>query len=267
MYETLTKSFKMKKIFISALALTVASCSLFERNDDNYWLNHVRNYSTYPVNYYSSGSLNNSEKVVESSEIATHTFKRNVVVSANVGQRMVDSQTFRVNKFSRTKVMAQQDAVISSANNEISIRKGQEFIPAGEVVIDGIYYALIRLDDDGSILLMDERGYVQNKLYGLYKGELMPLKLQTSIHPNGLRMVPTDTFRTAVDAPKQNFEIKYDGFNNGMAEVTYIGYDENGNPHAQKYIIPQGQNFVDINGVKMQVTGVYPDRIEYMLLD
>jgi hypothetical protein len=95
----------------------------------------------------------------------------------------------------------------------------------------------------------------------------MPLKLQTSIHPNGLRMVPTDTFRTAVDAPKQNFEIKYDGFNNGMAEVTYIGYDENGSPHAQKYIIPQGQNFVDINGVKMQVTGVYPDRIEYMLLD
>lgn len=252
----------MKKIFISVLAFSVAACGLFNRNSSNYWLNNIRSYTTYPVSYYDGDEFDTSEKELESQEIATHTYQRNVVVSANVGQRMVDSQTFGVKKFTQNKIMALNDATISTISDEIHIKKGQEFMPVGEVLIDGSYYMLIKGDDMGAILLVDETGNVINKICTLYKGDLMFSRDYAVINPTGLKIAPTDTTRTDVSALKQNFEIVFDGYKDGMIEFTYIGSDEE---KAQKYIYRQQPQNININGVRINITGIYPDRIEYML--
>ena len=257
----------MKKIFIPVLALTVSACSFFDDNSSNYWLNHLRNYQTYPIYYYENGDFDSSEKMTESQEIALHTFQRNVVVSANVGQRMVDSETFKVSKFAKSRIIAQQDGYISNTGNEIHITKGQAFVPFGAVNIDKQYYILIRGDNLGTVLLLDEAGYLQHIFANIYDGKLLLSKSYASINPEGLRIAPTSISRMEVEAPKQNFEIIYNGVRDNMIEFTYTDFDENDNKQSQKYVVPYGQSLIDINGVKMQITGVYPDRIEYMLLD
>jgi len=257
----------MKKIFLSALALTVGACGLFNRNSSDYWLNHVRNYQTYPVQYYTAEDFDTSEKMTGSEEIAVHTFKRNIVVSAQLGQRMVDSETFKVSKFSKNLIVAQQDADISNTSNEVHVTKGQNFIPVGAVEIDEKFYTLVRGDNLGTILLVDEDGYVQNVFGMFYKGDLLLSKAYASINPEGLRIAPMDSVRTEVDAPKRNFEIIYNGVHDNMIEFIYNSLDEAENKQSQKYVVPYGQQVIDIVGVKMQITGVYPDRIEYMLLD
>ena len=35
----------------------------------------------------------------------------------------------------------------------------------------------------------------------------------------------------------------------------------------QRYVFPQGQDLVEINGIRFKVMEAYPERIEYMLLD
>ena len=261
----------MKKIFISALALFAVACAgtdgMFKRDSSNYWLNHIRNYTTYPVYYYAADEFDSSEKLAESKDIVTHTYQRNVVVSARVGQRMVDSETFKIKRFTQNKIMAQSDGVISNTGSDIHITKGQEFYPLGEVKIDGKYYMLIDADGKGGILLLDEYGHVLPSINALYHGDLMFSRNYSSVYPENLLIKQTDTERMDVSDPKENFEIRYDGLNNGLFELTYIDYTGEQAGRAQKFVYNQNAQYIDVNGVKMEITGVYPDRIEYKLLD
>lgn len=245
----------MKKIFISALVLIMASYALSAESSD------MRNYITYPVKYFVGGEFESPEQQVLVQEIATHTYQRNVLVSANVGQRMVDSQTFDLKKFSQNKLIARSDAVISSISDEIHVKKGQKFFPVGEVIIDDNYYILLRGEKLGGILLTDAAGRVQNKIGTIYHDELLISKDYASINPKGLIIAPTETIRTDVSDLKQNFEIIFNGYRKGMFEITYIDADGK----SQKYVYKQEPQNININGVRINITGIYPDRIEYML--
>ena len=255
----------MKKILVFVLAVFACACintkGLFERNSSDFWLNHMRGYATYPVYYYNENDFDPTEKQVESKEIATHTYQRNVVVSADIGQRMVDSQTFDFSKFTQHQLAARNEATISTISDEIHIEKGQKFIPIGETEIDNKHYMLIEGDKLGGILLIDETGHVLNKICAIYRGELLFSKNYAVINPEELIIAPLDTVRTDVSDLKQNFEIIFNGYRNGMIEITYVDADKK----AQKYTYKQEPQDIDINGVKIKIIGIYPDRIEYML--
>lgn len=257
----------MKKIFISTLALAVGACGLFERDSSNYWLNHMHNYSTYPVYYYTDSDFDVKEKLVDSDELVAQTYERNVVVSAKVGQPMVESKTVDVKRYKKYKIVAQNDAVISNIGEEVKIKKGQEFMPIGEVKIDGKYYILIEGDNNGSILLVDEDGNVMNKINAMYGKQLLLSKTYSTIYPENLKIIQKKETRTDMSKPKANFKIIYDGYNNGMFEMTYVNYSNSEEGEKDKYIYKMGDELIDVNGVKMRITGVFPDRIEYMLLD
>lgn len=257
----------MKKIFISSMALFAGACSLFNSESSNYWLNNIRSYITYPIYYYENDDFDLNEKMGESKEIPVRTYQRNVVVSANVGQRMVDSQTFTVDEYTRNKIIAQSDGVVSNYVDEIKITKGQEFIPFGEVKIDDNYYMLIKGDRKGGILLVNEYGEVMNRICAIYKDKLLFSKTYASVLPESLKIIQLSDTRTDVSETKKNFEIVFDGYNNGMIELTYTDYKESKLGESKKYIFPREQSFVDVNGVKIKITDVYPDRIEYMLVD
>lgn len=256
----------MKKIFISALALAVGACGFIERDSSSYWLNQVRNYATYPVYYYTTDEFGLSEKLTGTKDIATHTYKRNVEVSANIGQRMVDSASFKERKFIKNKIVASNDGFISNLMDDIYIKKGQEFFPLGEVKIDGKYYMLIDADGNGRILLVDERGHLLNSISTIYGKDLLLSKNYATVTPGDLTIKQTDTERMDISDIKENFEIIFEGLNNGIFELTYVDYSNSDDGEAERYAYAQGARFIDVKGVKMEITGVYPDRIEYKLL-
>ena len=265
--QNIKKSFNMKKIFISALALAVCACGAFNRNSSNYWLNHMRSYTTYPINYYDVEGYDTSEHLLETKEVITHTYKRNVEVSANVGQRMVDSESLKIKKFSKSKIIASSDGVVSNTADEIHIKNGQEFIPLGEVVIDGKHYMLIDADGRGGILLVDEKGYITNNINAIYKGNLLLSKIYASVNPETMVIKSTDSERIDVSEKKENFAIIFNGLNNGFFELTYINYSKSASGEARKYTYAKDAKYISVEGVKMEITGVYPDRIEYKLSD
>ena len=41
----------MKKIFITLSSMLLAACTIFESDNDNYWLNNVRPYKLMKINY------------------------------------------------------------------------------------------------------------------------------------------------------------------------------------------------------------------------
>lgn len=251
----------MKKIFVSVLALTLGACNLLDRGSSDYWQNQARSYNTYPIHYYMGNEFDSSEKAMGTQEVATHTYQRNVVVSANVGQRMVDSQTFNIERYTKNVLAAQSNATISTDNDEILIKKGQEFTPFGEAIIDGHRYMLIKGNKHGAILMLDAGGYVLNRICKIYHDELMFSHDYAIINPSGLRIAPTNSTRTDVSDKKQNFEIIFNGYRNGLIEFTYIDSEN----QAQKFAYKQEPQNININGVRINITGIYPDRIEYML--
>ncbi|MBR3501492.1 MAG: hypothetical protein IKO06_01140 [Alphaproteobacteria bacterium] len=257
----------MKKIFIPAFVLIIGACGLFDRSSSNYFLNHMHNYTVYPVTHYSGDDFDFSEKETSSEEIITHTYQRNIEVSANVGQRMVDSESVNIKKLNKQTIAAQSDGVITNTVEEIHIKKGQEFTPLGEVEIDGIKYILIDADNKGGILLVNESGNIVNKVNYLYKGDLLYSKGFATVYPENLTIKQTNLNRTEVSNKKQNFEIIYNGSKDGFFDLMYIDYENSDKGEAKKYTYMKNAKYIDVNGVKLEITGVYPDRIEYKILD
>ncbi len=263
----------MKKIFVFVLSLFACACvnastkGLFERNSSDFWLNHMRGYTTYPYLPYNDEVCDLSEQLLEEKSIPTHTYQRNVVVSANVGQRMVDSETFQVKNFKNNNIVAQSDGIITNIVDEIHIKKGQEFVPFGELRIDDKYYMLIEADSRGGILLVDGEGYILDRINAIYNGELLLSKTHATVSPNNLRITPDEISRMDVSGKKENFKIIFNGLNGDYFDLIYVDYSNSNIGDAQKYTYAKSAKYIDVNGVKMEITGVYPDRIEYKLLD
>ena len=263
----------MKKIFVFVLSLFACACvnastkGLFERNSSDFWLNHIRSYTTYPYLPYNAETCDLSEQVLEEKNIPTHKYQRNVVVSANIGQRMVDSETFHVKNYTNHNIVAQADGVVTNIVDEIHIKKGQEFVPLGELRIDDKYYMLIEADSRGGILLVDGDGYILDKINAIYKGELLLSNTHATVSPNNLRITSDAISRMDVSGKKNNFKIIFNGASDDYFDLIYIDYTNSNIGDAKKFTYAKSAKYIDINGVKMEITGVYPDRIEYKLLD
>lgn len=263
----------MKKIFITVPLLAVAGCSFFhsltERDNENYWLNNVRSYKTYPIVYYDASVAKEKVKLTDSKTLNTRTYKHNVVVSANLGQRMVDAQTYTVNKYTTEKLVANTDGKIFDIRQEVDIHKGDVYTPIGEIKMNGSYYMLISPNRDNNILLVDEQGHFLNYICHLYRGELLLPREASQMSPADLGIEQNKNSSKNVSEPRLQFEIKYDGLENGNMAFIYTDYSNasSSEGYFQRFVFPQTQDLVNLNGVKFKVMDVYPERIEYMLLD
>lgn len=263
----------MKKIFITIPLLALAGCGFFqsvtERDNENYWLNNVRPYKTFPINYYSSDSAKEEEKLTDSKTLNTRTYKHNVVVSANLGQRMVDAQTYEEKNYTTKKLVANMDGRIYNISTEIDIHKGDVYTPIGEIKMSGSYYMLISPNNDNNILLVDEHGRFLNQICHIYHDELLYPRESSLMSSVNLGIEESADSRKDVTDPKLQFEIKYDGLENGNMAFIYTDYSNanSSEGYFQRFVFPQTQDLVNLNGVKFKVMDVYPERIEYMLLD
>ncbi|MDO4162313.1 MAG: hypothetical protein Q4D80_04850 [Pseudomonadota bacterium] len=259
----------MKKIFITLSSMLLAGCSLFEADNDNYWLNNVRPYKTLSVNYYNPDDAAAQEQMTDSKTLNTRTYKHNVVVSANLGQRMVDAQTYTVENFAKPQLVATADGFISSGGLTVNIHEGQGFEALGEVKMNGKYYLIVPANNEGDLLLVDERGKFLPMLCQIYHNELLLPREKAYMKPADLSLEQRKATRENVGKPKLQFEIKYDGLENGYMAFVYTDYSNasSSEGYFQRFVFPQEQDLVEINGVKFKVMDVYPERIEYMLLD
>lgn len=259
----------MKKIFITLSSMLLAACTVFESDNDNYWLNNVRPYKLMKINYYDPNDGASDEKITDSKTLNTRIYKHNVVVSANLGQRMVDAQTYTVQNFAKPELVAKTDGSISGSNFNVQIHQDQLFEPIGEVKLNGSYYLVVPGNDLGDILLVDEQGNFLDYICHLYHGQLLMPRYPAVVRPKGLGVEQKKATRESVSDPKLQFELKYDGLENGYMAFIYTDYS-NANASEgffQRYVFPQNQDLVEINGIRFKVMDVYPERIEYMLLD
>lgn len=258
----------MKKTFIAIPLIFLASCGVFERDNSNYWLNNVRSYKTFPITFYDSQTVTD-EKLTNTETLNTHTYKHNTLVSANLGQRMVDAQTYTVKNYTREKIVANADGSLYTTGVTLNINKGDIFLPLGEVKINGRYYLLITPQNDGNIALIDENGYFANMVAQLYRGELLISNEAAVVRPENLGVTMDKDVREATGTPQPQFEIKYDGLENDMMAFIYTDYSNatSSQGYFQRFVFPKEQSLVNINNVKFKIMDVYPERIEYMILD
>lgn len=259
----------MKKIFITLSSILLAACTFFESDHDNYWLNNVRPYKLMPINYYDPADNASDEKMTNSQTLNTRTYKHNVVVSANLGQRMVDAQTYTVQNFAKPELIAKTDGSITGSNFEVKIHQDQLFEPIGEVKINGNYFLIVPANTLGDMLLVDEKGNFLNYICHLYHGQLLMPRDTAIIRPTGLGVEQKKATRESVSDPKLQFELKYDGLENGYMAFIYTDYSNSSasEGYFQRHVFPQEQDLVEINGIRFKVMEAYPERIEYMLLD
>lgn len=239
--------------------------SLVERDHKNYWLNNVRTYKSYPINFYNgNGWRYDGQK--EREEVATREYKHNVVVSANLGQRMIDSETFTITVHHNSpRYVPEQKTTFYGVSGEMILTDNDELEPIGEVKIEGIYYLLFDPRQDGRILMIDETGRFLHMVCRIYQDELVISKETTIVTPKNARVNKVSGVKQTTGAPKFNFELKYDGLHDKQMAFIYVTSENGG--QAQRFTYPENQKVINIYGNKIQIIRAYPDKIEYMILD
>lgn len=239
--------------------------TLVERDHENYWLNNVRFYKSYPINFYNGNGMKYGGDS-QSQEVATREYKHNVVVSANLGQRMLDSETFVVTSKDHGQLYSPEtDVSFYNTGGELHLSAQDKLAPIGEVKIEGLYYLLFDPKEDGRIVMIDETGRFIHMICRIYKQELVISKAITNVKPKKARVEQTSGIETVSGKPKFNFELKYDGLKDEKMSFLYIS-DENGGT-AQRFTYPETQKVINIYGNKIQIIRPYKDKIEYMILD
>lgn len=239
--------------------------TLVERDHKNYWLNNVRFYKSFPINFYNGNGMKYSGGV-QNQEVATREYKHNVVVSANLGQRMLDSETFVVTSKDHGQLYKPEtDVIFYTLTGELRLSTQDELAPIGEVKIEGLYYLLFDPKEDGRIVMIDETGRFVHMMCRIYKDELVISEEITNVNPKMARVEPTSGIKSVAGAPKFNFELKYDGLQDGKMSFLYISNESGGT--AQRFTYPETQKVINIYGNKIQIVRPYKDKIEYMILD
>ena len=283
----------MKKTVVSALAITFALlnseawCSwvnqtaatigeakdsavakvktLTTRDHENYWLNNVRTFRSYPINFYDSYA-SQYEDNTQAKEVAVREYKHNVAVSANLGQRMLDSETFTVTThFGTANYQVESDTIFYSVAGELKLKAGEKLSPIGETKIDGLYYLLFDPREDGRIVMIDESGRFLHIVSRIYRKELVLSREITNVYPKYARVNEASGLNEVKGQPKFNFELRYDGLDGDKMSFLYISDETDGK--AQRFTYPTNQKVIDIYGNKLQIIKPYKDKVEYMILD
>ena len=224
--------------------------SLIERDHKHYWLNNMRTYKTYPIVCYEKTLIAPGTRT---QAYSTHEFPHNTAMSANLGQRMYDSETYLLSKSGA--YVATANGKISSSAYHFDIKAGQSFEPVGEVKIEGKYYLLFNPHENGHILLVDESGVFAPQIGRIYKNELLISENLTTVMPRDLSLVPGEKVKDSYSEPQLNYTIKYDGVQNEVMNFVYTDYTQTATSGArvQKFVFPLQQNIIYINGVKFKI--------------
>ncbi|MBR1601728.1 MAG: hypothetical protein IJ677_09175 [Alphaproteobacteria bacterium] len=276
----------MKKIFIPVLTLLMlgfanlsharwgenfsrhnypGNDSWFSSDSDAYWLNKLRNYKKYPVNFYSQRLINKGSGE-ETQEVVAHEYKRGIAVTARLGQRMYDSTTYTITtKTGGEQYKAVTDGVIYNTLNEVKIKQGQLFTPLGEVKINGQYYVLFEIPDSSYIIAVDYKGYPLDALGLIENGFLYITKDITVIRPHDLQFEQyKDVTETSSDA-ELNFAVKFDGIQGD--QMAFIISSSDNPDEDQRKFAPLKEKIIQIRGINFKIIYVSPDYIEYMIMD
>lgn len=274
----------MKKIFLLAISLPFLVCAGFTGTEqqavnsavdtvrslgtpdhENYWLNNIRTFHTYPIVYYQHPDYYEHVDVKDNVQHARE-YPLNVVISANVGQVMVGDEVYTV----RTANFGEHyeitdDGMVYNSGGEINLTKGQVITPIGEVKIDGRYYIVFEPERDGRMLLADEHGQILHNIGRYYRGEFLMSRDLASVMPKDLSIIKTSDVKQEVSNSEMQFEIKYDGTADGLIKFIYVDY-VNGRRETQ-LAFSADQRYLDINGKHIQVITATADSIEYILFN
>ena len=282
----------MKKILLLALSLPLLICgrfyydpdrfvndisstsdanaakmhSLVERNHENYWLNNLRTFKTYPINWYGGNHMNYSESNAQIQTRLTHEYPRNVPISADVGQRMVDLETYniQISNIGEHYEMA-TNGEITNGHTTIYLSKGQVMTPTGDVNINGQYFLIFEPERDGLLIMADGNGQFMHNIGLYHRGELLVSEEITSVMPKDLRVVKTTDVKQSTSAPQIKYEIKYNGLVEENMEFTYTDYTMG--REDKIYAFPKTQHIINVNGVHIKVLNATENNIEYILLN
>lgn len=272
----------MKKIFLLAISLPFIMCggfaetidgfgdrvidtanSLTSPDHENYWLNNIRTFKTYPISYYQKRS-NPTPLNVENNVQHTKEYPHNVAISANVEQVMLSDEIYTVSTADLGEhYEISADGKIYNSTDEIVLEKGQVITPLGEVKINGQYYLLFEPERDGRMLLADEHGQILHNIGRYYRGEFLLSKDKASVLPKDLSIVKNSNTEQSVSDFAMQFEIKYAGLQDGLMRFTYVDYS-NGRSETQ-LTFSKEQQFLDINGKHIQVINATEDNIQYII--
>lgn len=274
----------MKKIFLLAISLPFLVCagftdsvqhagertvatarSLVTPDHENYWLNNIRTFKTYPIVYYQQHAYSKPVEV-ENNVRHAREYPLNVVISANVGQVMVSDEVYTVS----TENLGEHyeiagDGIVYNSDSEIKLVKGQVITPIGEVKIDGQYYIVFEPERDGRMLLADEQGQILHNIGRYYRGEFLLSRDLASVLPKDLSIIKTSDVKHEISNSEMQFEIKYDGIADGLIKFVYVDYS-NGRRETQ-LAFSSDQRYLDINGKHIQVITATADNIEYILFN
>lgn len=275
----------MKKIFIPVLTLLIVcfatqsygrwgenfsrnnrtgANSLFSSDSDGYWLNKLRGYKKYPINFYSQRLLNKNSGE-ETTQYEAREYQRGVAVTARLGQRMYDSSTYTITtKTGGEQYRATSDGSLYNAQYEVKIKEGQIFTPIGEIKVNGQYYLLFEVPESAYIIAVDYKGYFLDALGIIDDGNLYVAKDITVVRPHDLQVEPYQKVQSDTSDTEFNFEIRYGGIQgDDMVFIVAEGDDEEGK---RKYA-PLTEKIVQVNGINFEVIHASPDYIEYVIMD
>lgn len=274
----------MKKIFIPVITLLAVSFaapsysrwgdkyynmnhqegSLFDSDSDSYWLNRLRGYRKYPINYYSE-SMINKDADEQTQTVDVHEYQRGVAVTARLGQRMYDSTTYTITKKSGgERYQATTDGLLYGGLNEIKIKKGDLFTPFGEVKINGNYFMLLELPNSPYIAMVDTKGRFLDALGMVEAGYLYVSKDITIVRPNDFHVEEYRDVQEITGDTQFNFEIKYGGIENN--NMVFLVSSANNSGNEQRMYAPMEQRMLQINDVNFEVIHASPDYIEYKIM-
>ena len=272
----------MKKIFLIPLSIALAACvaksgtvkqsldemkasahTLLEPDHNNYWKNNIHAYRTYPINFYTMYNrpydTQDKQRTVNMREYA-----RNTAVSAKVGQRMIDSETFTVTQNDTTyKYSATSDGKIYKANSDLKISGSDILEPIGEVKIDGSYFLIFEPERDGRVFLIDAAGQIMPTMGHIDGKNLILSREIVVVTPKDMRLEPAAP-KVVNGTPQKHFEIKYDGIKAGAMTFIYTNYENN---TMQRFSYSQDRKIIDINGVKLNVLDADENQIVYMIIE
>lgn len=283
----------MKKIFLLALSLPLLICGRFyydpdrfmndvgemgdsiaakmhtfvERDHENYWLNNIRTFRSYPINWYGRPHYNPSDANSTTQTRLTHEYPRNVPIHANVGQRLVDLETYNVQTSNIGEhYEATQTGEITNSGGSISLYKGQVLTPLGEVTINGRYFTVYEPERDGRLLLADETGLFFHNIGIYYRGELVLSEDITTMNPKTLGVKLTSDVKQSTSSPQMHYEVIYNGWvDDDNMEFIYVDYSAG--RVSKTFVFPREQQIVNVNGVHIKVLNAGENDIEYILLN
>ena len=231
--------------------------------NESYWKNRFRTYRVYPIVVYPSAPCD--ETGIDSQQtINAHEYQRNVVVSANKGQRMYDSTTYTLTTHTMTgeAYRVNTKGIISGRNQDFKLHTDDLLRPFGEVTINDEPYMLISLNNSANMALVDSKGKFYERLGIAHNNRLYVGNDPVIYSPQYLKVVPAQNMSQSASETKLNFDIRYNGVENNM--LSFLVYNADTGTTAKRLASP-AQRFININGVDFEIIYYTPEYIEYRI--